>query len=100
MFDKEKYISKRIKDKLPQELILILWNLIEEARQHTQLDYLQIFHLSKVTIDGITMQKVTHLQEKPEYKNEAFLLCSHAINNKIYCIDDETHSTMLLANEY
>lgn len=100
MFDKEKYITKNIQNQLPQETILFLWTLIDEARQQTELDYLQIFNLSKVIVDGVTMQKVTHIQEQPKYKNEVFLLCSNAINNKVYCIDDETHSTMLFANEY
>lgn len=100
MFDKEKYITKNIHNQLPQETILFLWTLIEEARKQTELDYLQIFHLSKVSINGVTMQKVTHIQENPKYKNEAFLLCNHTINNKVYCIDDESHSTMLFANEY
>lgn len=100
MFDKEKYISKRISNELPQELILILWNLIEEARPHTQIDYLQIFHLSRVTLDGVPVQKVTHLQENPKYKNEIYIFCNDVITNKLYCIDDESHSTMLFANEY
>lgn len=100
MFDKEKYITKNIQNQLPQETILFLWTLIDEARQQTELDYLQIFNLSKVIVDGITMQKVTYSQENPKYKNEAFLLCNKAINNKVYCIDDETHSTMLFADEY
>ena len=100
MFDKEKYITKNIQNQLSQETILFLWTLIDEARSHTELDYLQIFHLSKVTVDGITMQKVTHTQENPKYKNEVFLLVNNAINNKVYCIDDETHSTMLFSNEY
>ena len=61
MFDKEKYISKRISYEVQQELILILWNLIEEARQHTQLDYLQIFHLNRVTLDGVPAVSYTQL---------------------------------------
>lgn len=100
MFDKEKYISRAIKEQLPQELIVILWNLIEEARSHTQLDYLQIFQLSRVTLDGIPVQKVTHSQENPKYKNEIYIFCNDVITQKVYCIDDETHSTMLFADEY
>lgn len=100
MFDKEKYITKNIQNQLPQETILFLWTLIDKARNHTELDYLQIFYLSNVTVDGVTIQKITHIQENPKYKNEVFLLCNNAINNKVFCIDDETHSTMLFANEY
>ncbi len=41
MFDKEKYITKNIQNQLPQETILFLWTLIEEARSQIELDYLQ-----------------------------------------------------------
>ncbi len=100
MFDKEKYITKNIQNQLPQETILFLWTLIEEARSQIELDYLQIFHLSRVTLDGVPVQKVTHSQENPKYKNEVYIFCNDIITNKVYCIDDETHSTMLFANEY
>lgn len=100
MFEKEKYITKNIQNQLPQETILFLWTLIEEARHQIELDYLQIFHLNKVTVDGVTIQKVTHLQENPKYKNEVYIFCNDVITNKVYCIDDETHSTMLFADEY
>lgn len=100
MFNNEKYVTNRIQNELSQELILFLWILIDEARNKTELDYLQIFHLSKDKINGIPVQKVTHTQEIPQYKNEVYFLCDKIINDKVYCIDDETHSTMLFANEY
>ena len=60
-------------------------------------DYLQVFKCS--VYDG--KQKITHIQEEPEYKRE-YLIISDApfFVCKIFVIDDETHSTMILAEEY
>ena len=46
-------------------------------------------------------QKITHTQEEPEYRME-YLISSDApiFVGKIFVIDDETHVTMLLAEEY
>ena len=74
-------------------------------------DYLQIFNCT--IFDG--KQKITHIQEVPEYKREYLLgvdtsffsaknLSGSDVHNvfvgKIFAIDDDTHSTMLLAEEY
>ena len=46
-------------------------------------------------------QKIIHAQEEPEYERE-YLIESGApiFVGKIFAIDDESHSTMLLAEEY
>jgi len=60
-------------------------------------DYLQVFTCSG--FDG--KQKITHIQEEPEYKREYLLQTDASIFiGKIFVIDDEAHSTMLLAEEY
>ena len=60
-------------------------------------DYLQVFELN--IEDG--KQKVIHAQEVPEYKAEyLFSIDTPLFCGKIFVIDDETHSTMLLAEEY
>ena len=60
-------------------------------------DYLHVFELAKEN-DKI---KITHSQEQPEYKSE-YLIETDApfYMAKIFVIDDETHITMLLAEEY
>lgn len=60
-------------------------------------EYLQVFKLAKENGN----QKITHIQENPEYKRE-YLLNSDTpfFVGKIYVIDDEQYSTMLLAEEY
>ena len=45
-------------------------------------------------------QKVNHSQEIPEYSKEYVFNIGTTINAKVFVIDDKTHSTMLLAEEY
>ncbi len=59
-------------------------------------DYLQVFSLSSEN----GKQKITHTQEVPEYNKEYVFNTGTAITAKIFVIDDKTHSTMLLAEEY
>ncbi len=44
-------------------------------------------------------QKITHTQEQPAYRYEYSFEATDPINAKIYIVDNETHSTMLLAEE-
>ena len=60
-------------------------------------DYLQVF---KCTMeDG--KQKITHIQEEPEYKKE-YLFSTDApfFIGKIFVIDNDAYTTMMLADEY
>ena len=59
-------------------------------------DYLQVFSLS--SDNG--RQRIIHSQEIPEYQKEYVLNIGSPVTEKIFVIDDQTHSTMLLANEY
>lgn len=103
MFDKgqDRYITRGIKHKLNPKLQVILWQMIEEASNKTELDYLQIFKLSKYIKEGKPLQKIVHIQEQPEYQRTIYVPAPEVVSNeKIYVIDDESHSTMLLAREY
>ncbi len=62
----------------------------------TEKDYLQVF---KLTAKDHT-QHVTHSQEEPSYERTFTFPTDEPITAKIFVIDDETHSTMLLAEEY
>ena len=59
-------------------------------------DYLQVFSLSA----NRGRQRIKHTQEGPEYSREYVFNIGKPITDKIFVIDDKTHSTMLLANEY
>ena len=60
-------------------------------------DYLQVFELEK---QSYGKQYICHKQEQPPYKYEICLECKTAVTAKIFVIDDQTYSTMLLAKEY
>ena len=58
----------------------------------------------KVSDDGIIedvkFKTFVHEQEQPLYRYELDVPCDDAVNAKVFVIDDSTHSTMLLAEEY
>lgn len=62
------------------------------------------FGLRLLTSPSITpcmvSQHITHAQAQPPYSYEIVVPCDDAITAKIFVIDDQTHSTMLLAEEY
>ncbi len=100
MFQNSRYITRGIQAKIPTFTTMILWEMIETARRETQLDYLQVFRLYPAHEQGNDMQKVIHTQEQPPYRKTFDFPCENPVRAKIFCIDDETHSTMLLADEY
>lgn len=71
-----------------------MWELINQMP--VDKDYLQVFSLS--SDNG--RQRIIHSQEIPEYQKEYVLNVGSPVTEKIFVIDDQTHSTMLLANEY
>ena len=101
MFENEKYITRGIENDIPVILQLFLWTLISQMKVKEK-DYLQVFELCSDNSSGKPQQKVIHSQEQPKYKKEHTLLGIEfpPINAKIFCIDDISHSTMLLAEEY
>lgn len=94
IFNNKHYITKGVEDTIPPLLQIFMWELIN--RMPADRDYLQVFSLS--CANG--RQKIKHTQEVPEYKKEYVLSIDTPVTAKIFVIDDETHSTMLLAEEY
>ena len=45
-------------------------------------------------------QRIKHTQEVPEYSKEYVISTENPITEKVFVIDDKTHSTMILAIEY
>ena len=95
MFQTPKYLTRGVQCTLPDWLILLLWSLIDRIPDE-QRDYLQVFRLTHTG----TGQHIAHSQEQPPYSYEMDVPCDDAVNAKIFVIDDQTHSTMLLAEEY
>lgn len=94
-FNNQHYCTKGISEWLPITTQMILWELIQTMEVPEQ-DYLQVFTLS---IEN-GQQKIVHKQEFPEYSAEHLFPSTTPITGKIFVIDDETHSTMLFAEEY
>lgn len=94
-FQNKRFITKGVDTMVHPLLQLFLWHCIDTMPPPR--DYLQIFKLTEEN----GQQKVTHIQEQPEYTQEYLIKTDAPIFiGKIYAIDDETHSTMLLAEEY
>jgi len=95
IFNNTHFISSGIRNNVPPLLQIIMWELIKQIPVDKQ-DYLQVFSLS--VKDG--RQRIKHTQEVPEYSKEYVISTENPITEKVFVIDDKTHSTMILANEY
>ena len=94
MFDNQRYLTRGIIDTIPLELQLFMWNCVDIMPEPK--DYFQVFELS----DLRNMQHIVHKSEQPEYKMNYFIPTQKAVTAKVYIIDSEKYSTMLLAEEY
>lgn len=92
MFENQKFLTHGITAQLPLWIINMLWLMILTSEK----DYLQVFTLTK----SPTGQHIVHEQKQPLYRYELDVLCDDAIDAKVSVIDDLTHSTMLIAEEY
>ncbi|MGV8905931.1 MAG: DUF960 family protein [Acetobacterium sp.] len=103
MFNNTGYMTQGFKTEVPIETQLFIFNCLEKARQSLkEMDYLQVFTLSKVLSNGIFLQCIVHSQEVPNFEQTIFLPLpeDQIITTKIFVIDDGDHHTFLLASEY
>ena len=101
MFDNDKFITKGVQQNIPLELQFFIWNCINMLKnQYKQIDYLQVFELTKQRADDIFFQKIEHRQEVPQYIKTYNIFSSKMVDAKLFVIDDGTYSTMMLAGEY
>ncbi|MBQ3161987.1 MAG: DUF960 domain-containing protein [Oscillospiraceae bacterium] len=94
MFNSNRYLTRGVQTEIPSELQFFMWECIDQLPEPK--DRFQIFRL---TIQD-DKQHVSHESEQPEYHKEYDIDTANPIEAKIYVIDDETHCTMLLAEEY
>jgi len=100
-FNGARYMTNGINSQLSLELQLILWGMIaENIKKGLKMDYLQVFDLKLIHIDGVRMQEITHRQEQPKRQNTFAFESDKPINAKIFVIDDIDHVTMLFNHEY
>ncbi len=99
-FDNPAYMTKGYSERIPEPQKLIIFNEIQKISKQADCDYIQFFTLEHTLIDGMTAQKIKHTQEQPPYEKEYFLLTDVIVKEKVFVIDDETHHTYLLGEEY
>ena len=95
MFSNPRYSTRGISETVPILTQIILWDCIDSMKTERK-DYLQVF---KLVANGAN-QQVTHSQEEHTYERTFTFPTDEPITTKIFVIDDETHTTMLLAEEY
>ena len=94
MFNNQRYLTKGVQAEIPIELQLFMWGCIDKLPE--ERDYFQVFKLEN--LGGI--QKITHFSEQPAYCKEYLIPIDNPITAKVYIIDSDEYSTMLLASEY
>jgi len=95
VFNNQKFLTRGVESEIPAWLVHLMWHMVLTMEVEDQ-DYLQVFTLTK----SPTGQHIVHEQEQPLYRYELDVPCDDAVNAKVFVIDDLTHSTMLLAEEY
>ena len=86
MFENQKFLTRGVMANIPSWLTNLMWHMVLTMKVEEK-DYLQVFTLTKTPAG----QHIVHEQEQPPYRY---------VNAKVFVIDDLTHSTMLLAEEY
>lgn len=100
MFDK-KYQTRTVAFDVNLEIQMILWSMIDKWKEHgKELDYLQIFELSIVNINGKPVQKVIHHQEVPPLKEEKLFKVHQPMNCRLWVVDSEVAAVMMFPEEY
>ena len=102
MFDNgSRYITRGVGNRIPLDIQIFIWQLIEDLKDTVgKVDYLQVFDISIADKTEETV-RIIHSQEVPQYKKIWIVKASEPCDDeKIFVIDDDTHSTMLLAEEY
>lgn len=94
MFD-NRFITRGVQENIEPILQMLLWQLIDEMPVDSK-DYLQVFSLSEEN----GKQVVLHEQGEPEYSRRHIFDIGEVVVGKVFVIDDETHSTMLMNYEY
>ena len=100
-FMKDRYMTRGIAENLEPALVLVLWQLITELveEKEGQVDYLQVFDIipDPNSVRGVVVE---HHSEVPSYKAVHRLQVDNPIKAKIFVIDSEEYSTMMLSREY
>lgn len=97
MFENKRYMTRGFQDTVPLDLQLTIFQLIDELKTKSKMDYLQVFELEA---ESKYIQKLEHRTEQPEYKKRYKFAFTKPITAKIFVIDDGSHTTAMLSEEY
>ncbi|HBF6648741.1 TPA: hypothetical protein KOT44_002064 [Clostridioides difficile] len=96
MFSNERYLTREVADRVPVEIQILMWDLVEEMEG--EKDYLQVF---EVIPNGSEFVEIIHKQEIPETTSN-YIVKNFGIETqmKLYIIDNGEYSTMMFSHEY
>ncbi len=94
MFNNQRYLTKGVQAEISLALQIFMWGCIDKLPE--ERDYFQVFRLE----NSGGLQKIIHFSEQPEYRMEYLIPTDNPITTKVYIIDSDKYSTMLLAEEY
>ncbi|MGL6106857.1 DUF960 family protein [Romboutsia sp.] len=96
MFSNERYLTREVADRVPIEIQILMWNLVEKIEG--EKDYLQVF---EVIPNGREFVEIIHKQEIPEF-TFSYIVKNTGIETKmkLYIIDNGQYSTMMFSHEY
>lgn len=106
MYDtkENRYITIGVNEQVPKEMQLRCWQLIDGKvkKLELELDYLQIFEFNQD--DQRKTITIIHRQEEPFFVDSHECRITNDLTSfqikKLWIIDDQTHQTMLLPEEY
>ncbi|MBR3044899.1 MAG: hypothetical protein IKH27_11000 [Oscillospiraceae bacterium] len=94
MFKSQRYVTRGVNDSISQLIQTFIWNCIDRLPENC--DYLQVFRLEPFG----RMQQIRHTSEQPEHQMLYMLPTDELVCARVYVIDSDDYSTMLLAEEY
>ena len=96
MFSNERYLTREVADRVPVEIQILMWELVEKI--DGERDYLQVFELIP---NGREFVEIIHKQEIPEF-TFSYIIKNVGIETKmkLYIIDNGQYSTMMFSHEY
>lgn len=101
MFHSTKYATQSVADRVPVQLQIMLWTLIERKRLAGEvLDYLQVFELSLYKVGGQSLQKVIHRQEVPPFTEMHYFDVEEVYVGKVWVMDNRDYATMLFPSDH
>ena len=96
MFSNKRYLTREVANRVPVEIQILMWNLVEEIEG--EKDYLQVF---EVIPNRSEFVEIIHKQEVPKFTSN-YIIKNVGIETKmkLYIIDNGQYSTMMFSHEY